>query len=128
MKVVFFSITGQTRKFVKKLGYEYIEISHTNPNITIEDDFIIVAPTYEKEATDIIEDLIETGDNLSRCHGVVGGGNRNFAELYCFTADDFSSDYNVPVLHKLEFQGTQNDVKAVLDAMRVIEQSLNKVV
>ena len=126
MKVVFLSLTSQTRKFVKKLGLESIEIKQTDPFITVEDDFIIVAPSYEKEATEVLEDFIETGDNTLHCKGVVGTGNRNFANLFCYTARDLAVDYDLPYLHELEFQGSERDVKAVLEIIHNIQSNTCK--
>lgn len=123
MKVVFFTLTGQTRKFVNKLGLESIELDPSNPFISVDTDYIIIAPSYEKEATDIIEDFIETDNNISNCKGVVGGGNRNFADLFCFTARDLAVDYDLPYIHELEFQGSINDVNAVLESIECFEKN-----
>ena len=69
MKVVFMSLTGQTRKFVNKLGLETIELTAGNAFRTIEDPFIIVTPTYDKEVTDILVDFIETDQNRAYFKG-----------------------------------------------------------
>lgn len=121
MKVVFFSLTGQTRKFVKKTSLESTEIKQTNPYITMNEEFILVCPSYDKEASDIMEDFLETGSNQELCRGVVGCGNRNFAKLFCFTARDLAVDYDLPYLHELEFQGSQHDVDSVLEIVSDIE-------
>ena len=52
-------------------------------------------------------------DRLGYCKGVVGCGNINFAELYCFTAKDLSRDYNIPLLHMMEYFGNGNDLKKI---------------
>lgn len=110
MKLVFFSLTGQTRKFVNKLGFESIELDNSNPFFSLNEPYIIIVPTYDLEVTEIINDFIETDENLSYCKGVVGIGNKNFANLYCFTAKDLSLEYKIPYLYDLEFQGTEKDV------------------
>lgn len=110
MKVVFISITGQTKKFVKKLDMDILEITLDNAFTEIYEPYVVVVPTYEIEATSIINDFIETGNNISYLKGVAGGGNRNFNTLFCFTARDLSKKYNVPVIHEFEFQGSINDV------------------
>ncbi|MBF0779863.1 MULTISPECIES: class Ib ribonucleoside-diphosphate reductase assembly flavoprotein NrdI [unclassified Granulicatella] len=111
MKIVYMSMTGQTRKFVKKLGMDSLEITLDNAFQEIYEPYVIVAPTYEKEATSILNDFIETGHNQSYLKGVAGGGNRNFNTLFCFTAKDLAQDYHVPLLHLFEFQGSDYDVK-----------------
>ena len=111
MLVVFMSLTGQTRKFVKKLGCLSLEITLDNAFSEVNEPFVFVAPTYETEATDIIEDFLETGANRQYLKGFAGSGNLNFNTLYCFTAKDYSRDYQVPLLHLFEFQGSEKDVE-----------------
>lgn len=110
MKVVFMSLTGQTRKFVQKLGYDAIEITPNTAFQEIDESYIVVAPTYEIEATEPLNDFIETGNNLAYLKGVAGGGNRNFNTLFGFTAKDLAEAYQVPLLHLFEFQGSDYDV------------------
>lgn len=111
MKVVYLSITGQTRKFVNKLEMDALEITLDNAFSEIYEPYVVVVPTYEIEATSIINDFIETGNNVAYLRGVAGGGNRNFNTLFCFTARDLSKKYGVPVIHEFEFQGSNNDVR-----------------
>ncbi len=111
MKVVFMSLTGQTRKFVNKLGFETMELTAGNPFQKMEEPFIIVTPTYDKEVTDILTDFIETDQNRAYFKGVAGGGNLNFRKLFGFTAKDLAHDYGVPLLHLFEFQGNEKDIQ-----------------
>ncbi|QJS95757.1 ribonucleotide reductase stimulatory protein NrdI [Dolosigranulum pigrum] len=126
MKIVYITLTGQTRKFVNKLDMETIELSPIDPFIEINEPFIIVAPTYEKEATEILWEFLDTGENKRYFQGVAGGGNRNFNELFVFTAKDLARDYDVPLLHTFEFQGSPKDVKALKDKINMIENTLRE--
>lgn len=126
MKIVYITLTGQTRKFVNKLDMEAIELSPIDPFIEINEPFIIVAPTYEKEATEILWEFLDTGENKRYFQGVAGGGNRNFNELFVFTAKDLARDYDVPLLHAFEFQGSPKDVKALKDKINIIENTLRE--
>ncbi|GEK89045.1 ribonucleotide reductase stimulatory protein [Alkalibacterium putridalgicola] len=110
MKVVFFTLTGQTRKFVEKLRMDVLELNPADPFVKMNEPFIIVTPTYDKEVTEIWDDFLETGENSQWLKGVAGGGNINFGQLYVFTAKDIAQDYNVPLLHRFEFQGNDEDV------------------
>lgn len=121
MKVVFISLTGQTRKFVKKLNMDLLELSATNPFQIVNEPYIIVAPTYEKEVTEILNDFIETAENKYFLKGVAGGGNLNFGKLFVFTAKDLAIDYDVPLLHSFEFQGNKEDVKLLKKAVDQID-------
>lgn len=120
MKVVYISLTGQTRKFVKKLSMDSLELTPTNPYIALEEPFIIVTPTYDKEATELLNDFIEVADNKKYFKGVAGGGNLNFGKLFVFTAKDLAHDYQVPLLHTFEFQGNDEDVAQLKKAVKDI--------
>lgn len=117
------SVIGNTRRFVEKLEMDSLELSEVNAFSEIDENFIMIAPTYAIEMTDILNDFLETGDNLSYCQGVIGAGNRNFNELYCFTAEDIALDYDVPLLYRFEFQGSDNDVKKVKEIVTEIENT-----
>ncbi|AQP54282.1 class Ib ribonucleoside-diphosphate reductase assembly flavoprotein NrdI [Vagococcus penaei] len=110
MKLVFFSLTGQTRRFIQKLDLPAYEIDTTNPFHQINEPFILVVPTYDAEVTEVVNDFIEFKNNQSYLKGVAGGGNRNFAELFIFTAKDIARDYHIPLLFEFEFSGTEQDV------------------
>lgn len=90
-----------------------------NPFIKLNDPYIIITPTYDKEATDFLEDFIEFNDP-SLFMGVVGSGNLNFASLFVFTAKDLQEKYDVPLLHAFEYSGTEDDVNKVKTIIREI--------
>lgn len=123
MLFVFMSLVGNTRQFIHKLNEPSLEITDANAFSEVHEPYIMVVPTYEIEVTDIMNDFIETGDNLNYCRGVIGGGNRNFNDLFCFTAHDLSLDYGIPVLHEFEFMGSPNDVKTVKELAKKIENA-----
>jgi len=118
MKIVFFTLTGQTRKFVEKLNMDVLELNPADPFIEISESFIIVTPTYDKEVTEVWDDFLETGENRKWLRGVAGGGNINFGQLYVFTAKDIARDYCVPLLHRFEFQGNDEDVVKLKKAVK----------
>lgn len=119
-KIVYFSVTGQTKLFVEKLPhFDAIQIDPINPFIEVNEPYILVVPTYVEEVTDPIIDFLETSQNLAYCAGIFAGGNRNFGELFCFTAYDLKDTYQLPVLHEFEFQGSKKDVL-------LLEKELNK--
>lgn len=113
MKVVFFSVTGNVRRFVKNLKMPSVELEQTNPFIEMDEAFVLIAPAYEPEITDIAWDFMETGDNRDYCRGVIGSGNVNFDSLYIYTAKDLSKDFSVPLLGAFELFGTSKDVEKI---------------
>lgn len=122
MNIYYLSITGNVKRFVGKLSNQSIEINPTNPYISVDKPYIIIAPTYDIEVTEVINEFIEHGNNLKHLKGVIGSGNLNFADLYIFTAKDLSQKYNVPLLHQFEMSGTEDDVNKVKHILEVFEQ------
>lgn len=86
MKLVYFSVTGQTRRFIKKLDLSAYELEPANPFFEINEPFILVIPTYDAEITEVVNDFLDYKSNQELLVGVAGGGNRNFAELFVYTA------------------------------------------
>lgn len=109
MIVAYYSITGNVKRFVEKLGYPSVAIEPANPLITVNEPFIVIAPTYEQELTEPLEEFIEH-NSAELFRGVIGSGNLNFADLYVFTAKAIAKDYRVPLLYAFEYSGTPVDV------------------
>jgi ribonucleoside-diphosphate reductase 2, operon protein nrdI len=119
MKIVYFSVTGQTRRFIKKLNIPAYEI--IRPIFEIREPFVLVIPTYDIEITKVVNDFMNYKDNREFCKGVAGGGNRNFADVFVFTAKDIAKNYDVPLLYSFEFSGTEEDVKNFKKVVMQIE-------
>jgi len=127
-KIVYFSETGQTRKFVEKVpNVEHIEIAINHFDIEMTEPFILVMPSYETNVHPIVidtaSDFLETADNERHCKGLFGGGNRNFAELFCITAKTLAEEYDIPLLHTFEFQGSPLDIKKMEEELLNIEHT-----
>lgn len=112
MIIAYYSVTGNVRRFVKKLSLPSVEITDTNPFITIEEPFVLIAPTYDKDMTEPLNDFIEH-NKVENFKGVIGSGNLNFADLYVFTAKDIARDYKVPLLYDFEYSGTAEDIEEI---------------
>jgi protein involved in ribonucleotide reduction len=127
-KIVYYSQTGQTRKFVEKIkNIESLEITPDNFEFEMAEAFILVMPSYETNVHPIVidtaADFLETADNLSYCKGLFGCGNRNFAELFCITARTLAEEYDIPLLHTLEFQGSPLDVQKMEEELLQIDHN-----
>jgi ribonucleoside-diphosphate reductase 2, operon protein nrdI len=110
-EVAYYSITGQTKRFVNKLGIDGYEITDADPFYKMGHPFILIVPAYDDDMMDPVIDFLQYEDNAQNCVGVAGGGNRNFNTLYNHTAKDIASGLNVPVVFQFEFNGTQKDVE-----------------
>ena len=126
-KIVFYSQTGQTKKYVRKLTtYEPVELTPDSFDREMTEPFILVIPSYEEHVHPIVLDtaelFLETGNNLEYCKGIFGGGNRNFAQLFCVTAKTLSKTYGLPLLHEFEFQGSALDVEKLKKELEKFDQ------
>ncbi|GAB2026021.1 class Ib ribonucleoside-diphosphate reductase assembly flavoprotein NrdI [Lactovum odontotermitis] len=125
MKIVYFSITGQTRRFVKKLDMPnetFVEITSDFPDVEMTQPFILITPSYAEETPSVqhsqevmapVFEFMAAGINAALCKGIIGTGNRNFAGIYIFTAKELSAKYQIPVIYDFEMSGTPTDVTAV---------------
>ncbi|MFA9414548.1 MULTISPECIES: class Ib ribonucleoside-diphosphate reductase assembly flavoprotein NrdI [unclassified Streptococcus] len=111
MKLVFFTITGQTRRFIAKLNMAEQALELTpSTMVTLDEEFILVCPTYE-DGVDHIDDFLD--DHKAQLKGLIGIGNRNFGPDFCHLAKRYATTYQVPLLYTLEFNGTPDDVEYV---------------
>ena len=121
LNIVYFSLTGNTQNFINKfkniykssgIDIEFIDISDDCYQ-EVDSPYILIAPTYEPEVTYIANEFIETNDIDLLC-GFIGGGNKNFAEDYIYTAKNLADKYDKPVLMGFEFSGNDEDIENLL--------------
>ena len=126
--VYFSSISGNTARFVEKLGMRAVRIPlhSTDDALEVDEPFVLVTPTYgggqgrgeEKGAVpkQVIRFLnVERNRDLIR--GVISAGNSNFGEHFCVAGEIISRKCRVPHLYRLEVFGTPEDVDRVSDGL-----------
>lgn len=111
--VAFYSITGQTKKFITKTGLKAHEIDDAWPQYEMEGKYVLITPSYQDFMMDSLVDFLNYKDNKKNLVGIIGCGNRNFNDLFAQTAKKLSVTLKVPILYLLEFSGTDKDVKSV---------------
>lgn len=126
MKIVFLSLTGNVKKFIRDGGFEATEISYSDPLEEIGEEFILVVPTYDHEITDLMSEFIEHESNINNLVALVGSGNTNFDKDYCFNAKDLSVKYNKPLIFTFEFSGTEQDIINFKKEVELIEITRTK--
>ena len=107
MRIYYASMTGNVRRFIAKLGVEATDIN-TNP--IADTPFILVCYTFGFGAVpkEVSEWLARNNGNL---RGVAVSGNRNWGGYYGLAGDIISKQYGVPLLHKFELSGNDDDVR-----------------
>ncbi|MCR2812975.1 class Ib ribonucleoside-diphosphate reductase assembly flavoprotein NrdI [Microbacterium sp. zg.Y1090] len=126
--VYFSSVSGNTARFIDKLGMRAVRIPllPSDEPIEVSEPFVLVTPTYgggqgrgeEKGAVpkQVIRFLNDEG-NRRLLRGVISAGNTNFGEAYCLAGDIISRKCNVPHLYRLELFGTPDDVDRVSEGL-----------
>ena len=82
MKLAYFSVTGQTRRFVSKTNLPNVEIS-PDDDIEMNEPFLLITPSYAEESPtvsksidvmDPVFDFMAYNDNYKHCLGIIGTG------------------------------------------------------
>ncbi|MCS4486411.1 class Ib ribonucleoside-diphosphate reductase assembly flavoprotein NrdI [Staphylococcus americanisciuri] len=109
MKVVFYSFTGNVRRFLKRTELEDLyEITEANASDKVEEPFILVTGTIGfGEVPAPVEQFLKT--NQAGLKGVAASGNRNWGNNFAKAGVIISQAYDVPLLMKFELHGTLKD-------------------
>ncbi|MGM0125170.1 nrdI protein [Enterococcus sp. AZ194] len=149
MHIIYISIAGNTRSFVKKLA-AYAEEKHQvnaeNPLIELKEihensdfeletsPYFAFVPTYLEGGngvdngdveilTNVLGEYMAYENNFKQCQGIVGSGNKNFNHQYCLTAKQYAEKFSVPVLDDYELRGTPADAERIYE--RLVEATKN---
>jgi protein involved in ribonucleotide reduction len=126
-KLVYFSsASGNTHRFIEKLGREASRIPLYSQKdgvkidtLHVDEPYVLVLPTYGggEENMDAVpkqvKRFLNDEKNRSLIRGVIGAGNTNFGEAFCLAGDIVAAKCKVPHLYKFEVFGTPDDVSAV---------------
>lgn len=126
--VYFSSVSGNTARFIEKLGMRAVRIPIRGDEqpLVVDEPFVLVTPTYgggqgrgeEKGAVpkQVIR-FLNDERNRRLIRGVISAGNTNFGEHFCLAGDIVSRKCHVPHLYRLELFGTPDDVDRVSDGL-----------
>ncbi|GAB3156610.1 class Ib ribonucleoside-diphosphate reductase assembly flavoprotein NrdI [Microbacterium neimengense] len=122
--VYFSSVSGNTARFIEKLGMRAVRIPlrSTDPTPLIDEPFVLITPTYgggqgrgeergavPKQVIRFLNDEV----NRSLLRGVIAAGNTNFGEHYGLAGEIISRKCRVPHLDRFELFGTPEDVERI---------------
>lgn len=126
--VYFSSVSGNTARFIEKLGMRAVRIPlrPTESMPVIDEPYVLVTPTYgggqgrgeEKGAVpkQVIR-FLNGEDHRNLIRGVISAGNTNFGDAFCLAGDIISRKCHVPHLYRLELFGTPEDVDRVSEGL-----------
>ena len=111
MKVVFASRTGNVESIVNKLGVDDL-MKIESGNEEVHEDYILF--TYTDGYGDVpveVDDFLS--GNAEHLKGVVVSGDTSYGEAYGGAGDAIAKPFNVPLLYKVENEGTDEDIAEI---------------
>ena len=126
MHIVYFSsVTGNTKRFVDRLGVSRtrIPIHGDPPRMYIP--YVLVVPSYGTGRNDVppqVKRFLSDPENRDMLQGVIGSGNMNFGQLYGISARKIADKLGVDMLYRFELAGTDEDVIAVRNGLTKMDE------
>lgn len=122
--VYFSSVSGNTKRFVEKLGIDALRIplySRDEP-LVITEPYVLLVPTYgggpdTRAVPKQVIKFLNDENNRKHLRGVMAAGNTNFGEAYGLAGKIIARKCDVPFLYRFELFGTPDDVFAVQDGL-----------
>lgn len=130
LDIVYYSNrSGNTKRFVEKLGYKNVINLSSNPDLVVHNKYVLFVPTYggghgEYSIPRPVANFLNDKMNRSLLVGVVGFGNTNFGNHYCKAAYLIAEKTGVPIMAKIELLGTPEDVQLVQERLRKLNEQL----
>ena len=107
MKIIYFSLTGNVRRFIQRAGLSNtMALTKANKTEEINEPFIIVTGTIGfGQVPDPVQAFLDV--NHKNLKAVAGSGNRNWGNNFAKASEEIANNYNVPLLMKFELHGNQ---------------------
>lgn len=118
--VYFSSVSGNTHRFVEKLGLpaKRIPLTRQDKAIDVTEPYVLILPTYgggpeTKAVPKQVIKFLNDEHNRQLLRGVIVAGNTNFGDAYGLAGHIVAQKCKVPLLYKFELFGTPEDVTSV---------------
>lgn len=122
MKIVYYSQTGNVKRFIQKLNWFDDVIDLGVFKGTLDVPFVIVTGTTNFGKTpEVVEQFLNRHQQYVKA--VAASGNRNWGDLFAKAADNIATEYNVPILVKFELSGFSKDVETFKAGVEQLEIS-----
>lgn len=119
MLYLYDSRTGNTEKFVKKLGVPATKITE---NMEVNEPFILFTYTTGfGETPKITEKFVSNPINSKNLYGTIVSGNNNWGLLYGKCGINIRNITGKPCLYRFEISGTREDVQNVKNILEAIK-------
>ncbi|EZX23651.1 class Ib ribonucleoside-diphosphate reductase assembly flavoprotein NrdI [Mammaliicoccus sciuri] len=107
MKIIYYSLTGNVRRFIQRAGLsDTMALTEANKTNEINEPFIMVTGTIGfGQVPDTVQDFLKV--NHHNLKAVAGSGNRNWGQNFAKASEEIANQYHVPLLMKFELHGNQ---------------------
>lgn len=115
--IVYASRTGNVRAIVQKLGLPAMDLTQIND---VDSPFLLFTYT---DGLGTIPPVVAQFMQLHHgfCKGIIVSGNQNFGHAFFGRAGDLlASQYQLPLVQKLDLRGTANDYEAITNYYHAI--------
>ena len=116
------SNSGGTRRVAEALNTDTVELAAYG-GIS---PYVLMCPTYDQPRGGFtpkpVQQFLEEHAHLMV--GVAATGNLNFQEYYCQAGIDISKQYGVPIVHRVDIMGTDDDYRTIDGGMKQHWQTL----
>ncbi|MCH1881752.1 class Ib ribonucleoside-diphosphate reductase assembly flavoprotein NrdI [Agrococcus sp. ARC_14] len=127
--VYFSSVSGNTARFVEKLGRPAarIPLHASEPPLEQREPYVLIVPTYgggdgKGAVPKQVIRFLNDEENRTHLRGVISAGNTNFGAGYGLAGDVIASKCGVPHLYRFELFGTPDDVRVVNEGLDALWQ------
>lgn len=131
MLIVYFSsATGNTHRFVEKLGLpaQRIPLHKADEPLIVDEPYVLICPTYGGGVSITGENsrpvpvqvirFLNNEHNRGLLRAVIAGGNSNFGSDFGRAGDVIAKKCQVPYVYRFELMGNEDDVRIVLGGLR----------
>jgi protein involved in ribonucleotide reduction len=122
--VYFSSVSGNTKRFIEKLGRPAarIPVHPREPELRVDEPYVLVVPTYgggdgKGAVPKQVIKFLNDPQNRGLIRGVISAGNTNFGTGFGLAGDVIAAKTGVPHLYRFEVFGTPDDVRAVNEGL-----------
>lgn len=127
--VYFSSVSGNTARFVEKLGRpaSRIPLYASDPPLEQREPYVLIVPTYgsgngKGAVPKQVIRFLNDEENRKHLRGVISAGNTNFGAGYGLAGDIIARKCGVPHLYRFELFGTADDVRVVQEGLDALWQ------
>ncbi|WP_176702388.1 class Ib ribonucleoside-diphosphate reductase assembly flavoprotein NrdI [Paenibacillus sp. Mc5Re-14] len=115
MLILFYSKTGNIRRFSNKLTKRGFVCKDILEHPKVEEDFVLITPTHGfGQIPDAVQLFLR--NNLEHLVAVASSGNKVWGnDLFGKSGETIADVYNVPLLHKFQSQGFESDVDIFIE-------------